>query len=87
MKHTLLSISLIFGATAASADYFSKKQAFEIIENGKIMHSAIVKQSDASDLYYLKRYSVIYKGQPYDCTVDKGEQGHYAVCTKDAVGD
>ena len=44
MRHLILTILLILGATAVSADYFNKKQAFEIIENGKIIHSAIVKQ-------------------------------------------
>lgn len=85
MKYFLLTLPFLMIAASLSAEMLQGKKAFQIIENGKTIHSAIVKQSDASELNYLKRYSIIYEGQPYDCTIDKGEYGHYAMCSEDSL--
>ena len=39
MKHILLTISLIFSATAVSAASSQSKDAFKILEDGVIIHS------------------------------------------------
>ena len=84
MKYFILTLPFLTISASLSAEALRGKKAFQIIENGRIIHSAVVKQSDASELNYLKRYSIIYKGQPYDCTVNKDEDGHYVICVEDS---
>ena len=84
MKHLILTISLILGATAVSAASFQGKDAFKILEDGVIIHSA--ELLDAREIYtfsFSTSYSIIYKRQPYVCMVDRTDEGTFASCFED----
>ena len=60
MKHILLTISLIFGATAVSAEI----KAGQILQNGKIIHTNVVQ---GNKLPLFIHYHVMYKERYYTC--------------------
>ena len=56
MRHILLTISLILGATAASAD--NPPTATEILEDGIILHKEVYR--DDAKAFFQVDYLVIY---------------------------
>ena len=84
MKHILLTITLIFGATALNAAAFQGKEAFEILEKGKIIHSKPVAGfKNPVAFTFSKNYSVIYRKKPYVCMIDRTKDGTFASCFED----
>ena len=75
MKHVLLTISLIFGATAVSAEPLKGDAAINIIENGKIIMQRVAEPDEVTPTGYKASLTegsvyltVLYNGMGYLCS-------------------
>ena len=66
VKYIVYIISMNLLITSKSAAFEVGKDAFEILENGKIIHMVEdLKGRDDRNFFYKKTYSVIYKSTPF----------------------
>ena len=77
MKHLILTTSLIFGATAVSAEPIIGKDAVRILSKGKI-----ITGSDSSKYFGRVEHHVILKDDAYYCEIWGGTEEFAAECTK-----
>ena len=77
MKQILLTISLIFGATAVSAEPIIGKDAVRILSKGKI-----ITKADSSKYFGRVEHYVILKDDAYYCEIWGGTEEFAAECTK-----
>ena len=70
MKHILLTISLIFGATAVSADTYRGKDAIKIITRGEIVNEQFTDDNSIKLPNYFKYLTVIKGDDAYLCSLE-----------------
>ena len=69
MKHTLLTISLIVGATVVSADI----KAGEILVTGKVINQFDQTSKRNGKLILIHKIYVNYQSNLYECIINKTE--------------
>ena len=69
MKHILLTISLILGASAAGADI----KAGEILGTGKVINQFDQPSKRNGKLILIHKIYVEYKSNLYECVINKTE--------------
>ena len=69
MKHILLTISLILGASAAGAEI----QAGEILGTGKVINQFDQPSKRNGKLILIHKIYVEYKSNLYECVINKTE--------------
>ena len=69
MKHILLTISLILGATAVSAEI----KAGEILGTGKVIDQFDQPSKRNGKLILIHKIYVYYESQLYECIINKTE--------------
>ena len=86
-KYIIYFISMNLLITSKSAAFEVGKAAFEILENGKIIHMVEdLKGRNDRNFFYKKTYSVIYKSTPFICFVTKSTtNGTEATCLSDGL--
>ena len=85
MRHFLLTISLIFGATAVSSfEPLSQKESIELIERGTIIDEHVHERRDFA-FKYRKSLTVLEKGNVYHCIITNTIDSYpsiWVTCTK-----
>ena len=71
MKHILLTISLILGASAAGAEI----KAGEILGTGKVINQFDQPSKRNGKLILIHKIYVEYKSNLYECVINKTESG------------
>ena len=69
MKHILLTISLILGASAAGAEI----KAGEILRTGKVINQFDQPSKRNGKLILIHKIYVEYKSNHYECVINKTE--------------
>ena len=70
MKHLILIISLIFGATAVSADIYYGKDALNIITDGQIINEQLSGSSSIKLPNYFKYLTIIKDNDAFMCSLE-----------------
>ena len=85
MKHLILTIILIFGATAVSSfEPLSQKESIELIERGTIIDEHVNERSDFV-FEYRKALTVLENGNVYQCVITNTKDSYpsiWVTCTK-----
>ena len=70
MKHILLTISLILGATALSADTYRGKDALKIITGGEIVNEQFTNDNSRQLPNYFQYLTIIKGDDAYLCSLE-----------------
>ena len=87
IKYIIYFISMNLLITSKSAAFELGKDAFEILEKGKIIHTVEDPQArNDRNFFFKKYYSVIYKATPFICIVTKSTtNGTSGSCYSDGL--
>ena len=70
MKHLILTISLILGAAAVSADIYYGKDALNIITNGQIVNEQLSGNNSIKLPNYFKYLTIIKDKDAFMCSLE-----------------
>jgi len=70
MKNILLTISLILGATVASGDIYSGKDALEIVTSGQIVNEHLSDDNSIKLPNYFKYLTIIKDKDAFMCSLE-----------------